>query len=142
MNDDADEGEHQSPQEGAYQRLSQHALGFFKVLGSNVVGHLYGETQVDGRAQSAHQPGGAFYQAYRCGGVLAKMSHHRIVDEEHDGGRNLGQDRGYGELHNEFDFLIAGHGPSVADIGKQVLFFLHRNESVRSLISILGVMRS
>ena len=120
MDGDTADGEQEAPEQTADQGLAQHSPGGLEIVGSDEVGHLYGESHVGRRGQSAHQPGGGLDESDGRRGLLAEMTDHRSVDEEHDGSRELCQDAGDTQVDDKPELVAPGHRPAFADVGQQL----------------------
>ena len=121
MYGDTCHGEHKAPEETADERLPEHATGRLEVVGTDEMGYLHGETHIGGRGQSAQEPCGGLDESYGCGGFLAEMAYHGVVDEAHHGGGDLCQDGGDTQADNQTEFLTGSQRPPLADIGQQLV---------------------
>ena len=118
MDGNTDNAEHQAPYQTANQRLPEHMACCLEIVGTNKMCHLNRETHIGCRGESAHEPGGGFYQSNGGRSFFAQMTNHGCVDDKHDRGRNLGKDRGNTQTHNEAKLFASRHCESVANIRK------------------------
>ena len=109
----------------AHQCVAENLPGVGKVVGSDEVGNLHGETHRHGGEDGTHKPCGGLYQADACRLGGAEMSHHGGIDEEHHHGGYLRKHRWNAQVDDEAYLLASRHLLAVAYLGKQYVTFLH-----------------
>ena len=108
-----------------HDAVAKHVARTFKIVGTNIVGHLHGEAHGRRVGYAAHEPCGALYKTYARRCLCAEVSHHGGIDEKHHDAGYLREYRRNAQPHNEAELITKRQRLPVAYACQQCIALCH-----------------